>query len=327
MHRKSMKSILVIFAVLGMAAQTHAQTHAQTSYACNDDHWSNQGYLCTNGNSPDPFMNLATVDVGSSEDFIFLCCLYSCINDGVDTAGYSCPTGTDLEYTQYLENEENNFQENCCFTDCETVQGSFTCPHNNFQENSIINYNLVTDQSSFENNCCYTSCLQHTLKCSPGFQYNSAAQIGPPDNVGQVEFDMFCCEEDTTPLTCAGFQNAYNGVQGNQYLQCTGTVGNELGVDVEVYTTTADNTPLRPYLDFTVDKTHEQVQANFNNECCVCDVGATKVAQDGTNFLIYETPSDPPECSSIWIERLKLIKQATDAAGAALTSTCAVAQT
>lgn len=356
-----MKSILLIFAVLGMAAQTHAQTF----YACDDQYWINQGYSCTNNNSPDPTMNLATEDVANQDDFVVMCCLYSCTDDGVNTAEYTCPANTEFSASQYLENNEGNFQNNCCFTDCDAVEGSFTCPDNNFEGSSIINYGLVTDQLSFEDNCCYTSCVQLTqgtegMQCSAGLQLRSdAAQFGPPDNPVQIDFDNDCCveiqpqscvdssetcssgtktentfltytdnfQDSCCDLTCAGFQNAYNAVTGNPELKCEDVM--DIG-DFEqpapllrASTATDGSTIYAPYSAHVIDS----IDSNGflgRVQCCECNVGAFFEAADGSEYLISAS-SYSALCRAYLVDELPFIKEATDAAGDALTSTCAVA--
>jgi hypothetical protein len=346
-----MKSILVIFAVLGMAAQTHAQTF----YTCNDQYWINQGYSCSNNNSPDPNMNLATEDVASQDDFLIMCCLYSCTND--NTAGYTCPANTEISASQYFEDNEENFQNNCCFTDCEAVQGSFTCPDNNFQGSSIINYGLVTDQLSFQNNCCYTSCLQHSLQCSPGLQYNSeAATLRPPDDLVQMDFDISCCEEiqpqsceessetcssgtktanplltytdnfqdSCCDLSCAEFQQEYND-RTLTTLVCENVMDiGDFGdlAPLLIASTATDST--KNYAPYSAHVSGSIVSGNLRSEqCCECNVGAFFEA-GGSEYLISAS-SYIASCRAYNVNELPYIKEATDAAGTALTSTCAVA--
>lgn len=289
MHRKSMKSILVIFAVLGMAAQSHAQSPCSS-------------------------------------------------------APYYCPMDFDINTNPVYDDSgstvtpEESFQATCCYSNCEAVQTQtgHQCPPNevNYGQNTLAYYGAVSDLQEFQDTCCAESCSQVSMQCGAGKELiSNADDVAFGDSDDQLAFDFFCCED--VQLTCAEFKNAYNDpVQGNQNLECTGTVTDNLGLEIDVtaYEVT-DNTP-HPftYNEFTIDDngeqiTHELVQTNFNNACCVCNVGAT-ISVEGFPFLIYKIPGfDPPECSSIWIEQLKGIKEATVAAGTALTSTCAVAQT
>ena len=277
-----MKSILVIFAVLGMAAQTHAQT--------------------------------------------------SC-----SSAPWPCPPDFDEDPDyDYIEGSEASFKANCCYSDCAAVQNGngYVCNAGtaNSGEGALASYGVVSDQQGFQNTCCVDSCETHGESiCAVGQTLKSdAATIAP--NINPYEE---CCED--TPLTCAQLQDTYNdpnnGVEEN--LECTGTVTDMLlELPVPAYTTTADTENKYTYNDFTNGglSTHEQVQDSFNSACCVCDVGATKEVEvpggsENIPCLIYEIPGDYPECLSITIEQLKGIKQATDAAGDALTSTCALAET
>jgi hypothetical protein len=377
-----MKSILVIFAVLGMAAQTHAQT-----YTCADTYWVDLGYLsqeglCSNGNTPiSDSTPLTTDDVSSGDDFLVLCCLYSCQSDGVDTNGYSCPATTNFIDSQYFENTEENFQQNCCFTDCAAVQGDYTCPNPETQtiHSDPINYGLVTDQLSFEDSCCVTSCSQHSMDCSAGLQVIADAVTGLPDDSGQdqASFNSDCCEiipeqpcvgstetcsvgtktvndvltytdnfqDNCCELTCAEFQTKYNAADPANDLQCTNT--EQITISDSYIISSGDfNVPIYAANSLRSFIIYSDYNGNdFNNLCCTaCRIGEIKVvtSNDGfsgdVSFLIYGENNVEDDsfaiigygnaiyCSAITTDELPFIKQATDAAGALLTSTCEVAQ-
>jgi hypothetical protein len=271
-----------------------------------------------------------------------------------DSAPYPCLAGfqvdTFLDYDDSGETvtPEESFQATCCYSDCAAVQtanGYLCFPGTvNYGQGKIAHYGDVSHNQGFQDTCCATSCSQIGMQCSAGKELiSTAADVAFGDDSNQFDFDFICCEDKQ--LTCAAFQTTYNDpVQGNQDLQCTGTVQDsyiealfEVEFLVPAYKVTAATDFTFTYNEFTndngVQKTHAQVQADFNNACCVCNVGATISVDyiglgDSETSLIYEIPGlNPPECSSIWIEQLKGIKEATDAAGDALTSTCALAET